>query len=166
MCPPLGIYWNLITVKAAVLPVRLAENRTSLPATSIPKQENISAIKWVSATGSTTAGTTIPPKTIFTTTKPLHHKNRLPGKRYNLIPQILIRPGNIWLATGSLTEFKPSKLNILKNRMVVAFPDIGGCEKWQKTAASLDFPIIVSDYLEQHATDAQRKQGLDIADFL
>ena len=28
-----------------------------------------------------------------------------------------------------------------------------------------DFPIIVSDYLEKNATDAQRKQGLDIADF-
>ncbi|GBE16378.1 hypothetical protein BMS3Abin15_00192 [bacterium BMS3Abin15] len=36
----------------------------------------------------------------------------------------------------------------------------------EKTTASLDFPIIVSDYLEKYATDAQRKQGLDIADFL
>lgn len=29
-----------------------------------------------------------------------------------------------------------------------------------------DFPIIISDYLEKHATEEQRKQGLDIADFL
>ena len=43
---------------------------------------------------------------------------------------------------------------------------LGGYEKWQKAAASLDFPIIVSNYLETHTTDAQRKQGLDIADFL
>ena len=75
-------------------------------------------------------------------------------------------PGYIWLATGSLTEFKPAKLNVLRNRKVVAFPDLGGCEKWQKTASALDFPIIISDYLEKNATEKQRKQGLDIADFL
>ena len=75
-------------------------------------------------------------------------------------------PDYIWLATGSLTEFKPSKLNVLRNRIVVAFPDLGGWEKWKKTAASLDFPIIVSDYLKKHAMEDQRKQGLDIADFL
>jgi hypothetical protein len=75
-------------------------------------------------------------------------------------------PAYIWLATGSLTEFKPAKLNILRNRKVVAFPDLGGCEKWQKTASALDFPIIISDYLEKNATGQQRKQGLDIADFL
>ncbi len=75
-------------------------------------------------------------------------------------------PDYIWLATGSLSEFKPSKLNILKNRIVVAFPDLGACDRWKQRALELDFPIIISDYLETHATDAQRKQGLDIADFL
>ena len=75
-------------------------------------------------------------------------------------------PNYIWLATGSLTEFKPDKLNILRNRKVVAFPDLGACDRWKQKALELDFPIIISDYLEKYATKEQRKQGLDIADFL
>jgi hypothetical protein len=75
-------------------------------------------------------------------------------------------PEYIWLATGSLTEFKPAKLNILRNRKVVAFPDLGACDRWKQKALELDFPIIISDYLEKHATEEQRKQGLDIVDFL
>ncbi len=75
-------------------------------------------------------------------------------------------PAYIWLATGSLTEFKPAKLNILKNRKVVAFPDLGAFDRWQQKASAPDFKITVSDYLEKNATEDQRKQGLDIADFL
>ncbi len=75
-------------------------------------------------------------------------------------------PEYLWLATGSLTEFKPAKLNILKNRKVVAFPDLGAFDRWQQKASALDFKITVSDYLEKNATGEQRKQGLDIADFL
>jgi len=48
----------------------------------------------------------------------------------------------------------------------VAFPDLGAFDIWQKKASELDFHIPVSDFLEQNATDEQRKKGLDIADFL
>ena len=75
-------------------------------------------------------------------------------------------PDYLWMATGSLNEFKPSKLNILKGRRVVAFPDLGAYDYWQKKAALIDFPIEVSNYLERNATEAQRKEGMDIADFL
>ncbi len=75
-------------------------------------------------------------------------------------------PEYLWLATGSLTEFKPAKLNILKNRKVVAFPDLGTFDIWKKKASEMSFYIKVSDYLERNATNEQRKKGLDIADFL
>jgi len=75
-------------------------------------------------------------------------------------------PNYLWLATGSLNEFKPSKLEILKSRFVVAFPDLGAYDIWKKKAADFDFYIHVSDFLVKHATVQQMKQGLDIADFL
>ncbi len=75
-------------------------------------------------------------------------------------------PSFLWLATGSLNEFKPTKLEILKNRIVVAFPDLGAYDIWKKKAAEMGFHISVSDFLEQNATDEQREKGLDIADYL
>ncbi len=75
-------------------------------------------------------------------------------------------PEYLWLATGSLNEFKASKLEVLRNRRVVAFPDLGAYDYWFKKAATLDFTIQVSDYLERNATETQKKDGLDIADFL
>lgn len=75
-------------------------------------------------------------------------------------------PGYLWLATGSLNEFKPSKLEILRNRIVVAFPDLGAYDIWKKKASEVSFHISVSDFLEKNSTDEQRKKGLDIADYL
>jgi hypothetical protein len=75
-------------------------------------------------------------------------------------------PDFLWLATGSINEFKPSKLNILKDRRVIAFPDMGAYDYWVKKALLLPFYVEVSDYLENHSTQEQKKQGLDIADFL
>lgn len=75
-------------------------------------------------------------------------------------------PDYIWLATGSLNEFKRSKLEILKNRIVVAFPDLGAYGIWKKKASEMVFHISVSDFLEKSATDEQKKLGLDIADFI
>lgn len=75
-------------------------------------------------------------------------------------------PDYLWLATGSLHEFKASKLKVLKGRRVIAFPDLNAYDRWLKKATYLDFHIEISNYLEQNATPEQRKQGLDIADFL
>ncbi len=72
----------------------------------------------------------------------------------------------LWLATGSLNEFKASKLEVLKNRKVVAFPDLGAYDYWHKKAATLGFPIQISDYLEKNSIIEQKNKGLDIADFL
>ncbi|MBC8319890.1 MAG: hypothetical protein H8E34_04130 [Bacteroidetes bacterium] len=75
-------------------------------------------------------------------------------------------PCYLWLATGSLHEFKQSKLEILLGRRVVAFPDLGAYDRWQQKASTFSFKVDISNYLEIHATDEQRKEGLDIADFL
>ncbi len=75
-------------------------------------------------------------------------------------------PHYLWMATGSLNEFKPSKLNVLKKRMVIAFPDLGAFDKWEEKAALLPFRIQISDYLERNANGEERGKGLDIGDFL
>ena len=75
-------------------------------------------------------------------------------------------PYYLWLATGSLNEFKQSKLEILLGRRVVAFPDLGAYYRWQQKASTFSFRVDISNYLEIHATEEQKKQGLDIGDFL
>ncbi len=79
-------------------------------------------------------------------------------------------PDFIWLATGGMHGcFKADAVNALKGRSVMLCPDLGAKDVW-KTKLDLLSPIctkaILSDSLEQYATDEQRKSGLDIADFL
>jgi len=75
-------------------------------------------------------------------------------------------PEYLWLATGSLNEFKTSKLEVLRNRRVVAFPDLGVYKRWLDKTSVIDFSIEISDYLEKNATTEQRVEDLDIDDFL
>lgn len=51
-------------------------------------------------------------------------------------------------------------------RRVVAFPDLGAYDYWIKKAQTIDFPIEVSNYIVKNVSEAPRKKGLDIADFL
>lgn len=51
---------------------------------------------------------------------------------------------------------------------VTLIPDLGATERWREKSALLaDIckRVVVSDMLERLATDEQRSQGLDIADF-
>ena len=77
-------------------------------------------------------------------------------------------PQFIWLAAGSLSWLNEKRLAPLKGRTVCLFPDLNGFEKWQKKAIELRHlaNFTVSDFLERRATDEQRKQGLDLRDFL
>jgi hypothetical protein len=77
-------------------------------------------------------------------------------------------PQFIWLATGSLNNLNAEKCSILKGRSIVLFPDLNGFEKWNSTAQELSHIAIfqVSDLLERNASEAERKQGLDLADYL
>ncbi len=77
-------------------------------------------------------------------------------------------PQFIWVAVGSLSNLNADKCQILKGRKVVLFPDLNGFDKWRNKAKELSHlaSFAVSDLLERKATEAERKQGLDIADYL
>ncbi len=76
-------------------------------------------------------------------------------------------PQYIWLALGGI-GFSIDKCVALKGRDVVFFPDIGAFHKWNGKAKELSSiaRCKVSDLLELKATDKERAEGLDLADFL
>ena len=57
---------------------------------------------------------------------------------------------------------------MLKGRTVILFPDLNAFDKWSNKAKELSQLAIftVSDLLERKATEAEREQGLDLADYL
>lgn len=77
-------------------------------------------------------------------------------------------PDFIWLATGGLNNLSKSKFESLRNRKVVLYPDLGAFDKWNEKAKELKSicNVSVSDYLEQVATEEERNNGLDLADYL
>jgi len=77
-------------------------------------------------------------------------------------------PQFIWVAVGSLTNLNAEKSSVLKGRTVTLFPDLNGFERWSSRAKELSHlaKFTVSDLLECKATEAEKKQGLDLADYL
>lgn len=77
-------------------------------------------------------------------------------------------PQFVWVAVGSLTNLNAEKCGILKGRTVTLFPDLNGFDKWSSKAKELSHlaTFTVSDLLERKATEAERKQGFDLADYL
>lgn len=80
-------------------------------------------------------------------------------------------PQLICLACGSLTNLTAEKCKVLRGRNVILFPDLNGFEKWSNKAKELSqlFPtarFIVSDLLENNATESAKQQGLDLSDYL
>jgi len=77
-------------------------------------------------------------------------------------------PQFVWVAVGSLTNLNAEKCSILNGRNVTLFPDLNGFEKWSSKAKELSHIEIftVSDLLERKATEAEKKQGFDLADYL
>jgi hypothetical protein len=77
-------------------------------------------------------------------------------------------PQFIWVAVGSLTNLNTEKCSILKGRAVILFPDLNGFVKWSSKAKELSqlATFTVSDLLERKASEAERKQGFDLADYL
>lgn len=77
-----------------------------------------------------------------------------------------IMPEYIWLATGGKSQFN-DRLSVLNGRQVIAFPDVDGYETWKTKAKDLTgLDIRVSNLLEANATDEEREQHIDIADWL
>lgn len=74
----------------------------------------------------------------------------------------------IWIAVGSLSNLNPEKCSVLKGRKVVLFPDLNGYNKWSKIAKEISHMVncTISNLLETNATDFERHNGLDLADYL
>ncbi len=79
-------------------------------------------------------------------------------------------PDVLWLATGGKNIcFNVRTIEVLHGRNVVLLPDLGATDAWRKKLPMLQpvcRNVCVSTLLEEMATDEQRSQGLDIADFL
>jgi hypothetical protein len=104
----------------------------------------------------------------------LRENNTLPiaiveSEKTALIATIYI-PEYIWLATGGKNGcLNKDNMQVLKNRKVVLFPDLGAKEYWllkSEQMQELNINIAVSDYLERNASKNQIEEGYDIADFL
>jgi len=77
-------------------------------------------------------------------------------------------PKLIWLAAGSIEGLNAEKCKVLQRRKVVLFPDLNAFDKWTVKAKELSHlgNFTVFDILEQKATEIERLQGLDLADYL
>lgn len=75
----------------------------------------------------------------------------------------------IWLASGGKDGCFNRRKHVLRGRKVVLFPDLKATAAWQKKADAMNDDGIqteVSIFLEDHASDEEREQGLDIADYI
>lgn len=82
-------------------------------------------------------------------------------------------PGFIWLSMGGKhgakwTEAKVCK--VLSKRKVILFPDLGVYDAWKEKslllAATAGCKVAVSDLLESAANEEDKRNGLDLADYL
>jgi hypothetical protein len=79
-----------------------------------------------------------------------------------------IQAQTIWLACGSLNGLSTQRIEPLKERKVILYPDLGGYELWFKQALEFNqqgYHLAVSDLLERKATPGDREEGFDIADY-
>jgi hypothetical protein len=75
-------------------------------------------------------------------------------------------PEYIWLATGGKSQLN-DRLQVLRGRKVVAFPDVDGFSEWKEKLSQVrGVDITVSDVLEESASAEDRINHVDIADLL
>lgn len=102
-----------------------------------------------------------------------HLLSKYPGKRVALVESektavicSALMPQYVWLATGGKTQLG-DKMQVLKGRDVIAFPDVDGYDEWKaKLAIIPELSVKVSDYLERTASEEDRNAHVDIADLL
>lgn len=79
-------------------------------------------------------------------------------------------PEYVWLATGGKDGmFAHADYSTLQGRRAFLFPDLGQSENWTKkchTLLSYGVWATCADFLEQEATDSEKAEGLDLADYL
>ncbi|ALJ04370.1 hypothetical protein APS56_04100 [Pseudalgibacter alginicilyticus] len=77
-------------------------------------------------------------------------------------------PEFIWLACGGLNNLNKTNTKVLKGRNVVLFPDAGCYDIWNNKMPQLSHlaTFKMSTLIRDKATKEDKKQGLDIADYL
>ena len=77
-------------------------------------------------------------------------------------------PEFIWLACGSLNNLNKEKTKALKGRTVFLFPALGCYDLWNDKIKNLTTlaTFYTSSLLKDKATEEEKTQGLDIADYL
>lgn len=77
-------------------------------------------------------------------------------------------PQYIWVSVGGAGNLTGENCSVLLGRTVALFPDLNQFDKWSNKAKEFSHlaRFTVSDLLERKATQAEREQGLDIADYL
>jgi hypothetical protein len=82
-------------------------------------------------------------------------------------------PRMVWIATGGKNGCKwktdATVTNVLRGRKVALFPDLGAFADWQGMAeriARTGAQVTVNPILERNATEDERDNGLDLADYL
>ena len=79
-------------------------------------------------------------------------------------------PQFLWIASGGKNGcFNANSPSVLAGRSVVLFPDLGATDYWQSKISlmkSYGINVQLFDYLEAKATENERKEGYDIADYL
>lgn len=71
-------------------------------------------------------------------------------------------PNYTWMATGGKQNFR--LLEAIKGHDVTLFPDLGAFHEWSGHASRLGFKV--SNILEEVATDEEKYNGLDLADYI
>lgn len=77
-------------------------------------------------------------------------------------------PEFIWLACGSANNLNEAKTKVLKGRNVLLFPDLKCFDLWNDKIPQLTklATFRTSTLLEDKATETEKQQGLDLADYL
>lgn len=80
----------------------------------------------------------------------------------------IVIPDYVWVATGGKSSGVADKLMVLKDHKVTLVPDIDATIAWKKLIdENTDLQdMVVNEYLFYVATEEQRKNQYDIADFL
>jgi hypothetical protein len=81
----------------------------------------------------------------------------------------IMMPDLIWLAAGSLHGLTEEKWQVLKDRTVLLFPDVGAYVYWVQCARTLNLKMptttfAVNDDMERTATNDERANGADMGD--
>jgi hypothetical protein len=81
----------------------------------------------------------------------------------------LCLPKMVWMATGSKQWLNVGRLERLGNRKIMLFPDADGYDRWKGVATDAQrqgLDVKVSTLIETLATEEEKSDGFDIADYL